>query len=1790
LTLYVLDRNLQLVPRGETGEICVSGIGVGAGYWGNEATTAETFVSSPYAGEGHGDRLYRTGDLGRWLPDDTLECLERLDSQVKVRGFRIELGEIENVLAGHPAIREAAVVVRADANGDKQLVGYYVPDADSAETRARFEDLKREQIDLWQDLHEDSYRDQRAGGDVTFNVVGWDSNYTGAPLPTEEMHEYVSFTIERILTSRPRRVLEIGCGTGLIMFPLLPHCESYTGTDLSRVAIDRLCELQHSEQLRARIPGLDRARLRQRRADDLEWVESHGYDTVALASVVQYFPGVDYLLRVLDGVFHRALCHGGSVFVGDVRSQPLLEAFHASVQLHKAEPSASPAEIARRVRLRLAQEQELAIEPAFFLALKRRYPAIKHVEILPKRGFHHNEMTRFRYDVLIRTESGPAAECVDSWVDWRADRPGLDELRGRLTERRPGTLALRRVANLRVQEALAAVDWLFRGDRFRRAGDLKAALAESAFPGLEPEDLMRLGRECSYQVDVSLAACYPDASYDVVFRRQVGAGALPPPSFAGDVVPKAWNRYANNPLHEKLSRTMTPRLREFLKEKLPHYMIPSHFALLPNLPLTPAGKVDRQALPAPDTSQRGSDESYVAPRDREEQALARIWADVLGVTRVGINNNFFELGGHSLKATQVVSSIQRDLHVRADLRDLFNHPTIAELAPRLRSSQTGQHVPIPKAAEAEYYPLSHAQRRLWVLSQMGEGSTAYNMPVALLLEGSIVVEAFQVVLGLLVQRHESLRTAFAVVDGVPQQKILPEAVCKLGFVDLSREDDPDEAAHRLALEDASAPFDLEKGMLVRASLLSLNANRYVLLFNTHHIISDDQSMIVLVREFVRLYSAVIRGESVTLPPLPIQYRDYSSWQNEYLRSEAAAVHRDYWHRKLAGELPLLNLATDWARPPVRTYHGRTIGFQLDREQTAALSALGRARNASLFMTLVALTKVLLYRQTGQEEILVGFPISGRNHPDLQNQIGFYVNTLPLRDHVCGDGSFTELLDQVKTTAAEAYEHQVYPLDRLVDELDVVRDVSRSPMFDVVVVLQNADMAEPSIEGISVHPFVRRYDTSKFDLSFTFEERVGGLQVHIVYNTDLFSPARIKYVCGHFRELVASILSDPTVPVDQLNMRTDTERQELKGALARQVRSHPRQHTITGLFESQAARTPDRAVLVYPATASDVSPVEAGARQQLTYRELNESANRLAHYLRRYGVGPDVLVGLCVPRSVDLVVGLLGILKAGGAYVPLDTGHPRERLAFMAEDARIPVLVTLESLLDQAPGSAARLVCLDRDRDVIARERADDPDPSASPDHLAYVIYTSGSTGRPKGVAVTHHNVVRLFKATASMFAFDEHDVWTLFHSCSFDFSVWELWGALLHGARVVVVPHWVSRSPDAFYELLWREGVTVLNQTPSAFRQLMQVDADAGTRRELSLRYVIFGGEALELRSLRPWFERHGDQKPRLVNMYGITETTVHVTHRPLSLADLAAPGSLIGEPLSDLSLYILDRSRQPVPVGVAGELYVGGDGVARGYLNRPELTRERFIDDPFSTSPGARLYRSGDLARSLPDGDIEYLGRIDHQVQIRGFRVELGEIQSVMTAHPGVREAFVLAHHNGGQVRLVGYFVAAGEFAPSVSVLRRHLQVHLPDYMVPSVLVPMDAFPLTLNGKLDRALLPSPGESQPEIEAVYVRPEGDLEVAIASVLQHVLGVDRVGLHDNFFDLGANSLLIMQAHRKLRDDLKLEVQVVMMFQFPTIAALAARLGDRPSAEHPSPTQQARQRVMRRKSARRNRKH
>ena len=1788
--LFVLDRRLRLVPVGVAGEICVAGIGVGEGYWQNPEQTQANFVPNPYASDAHDQVLYRTGDMGRWAPDGNLEFLERIDQQVKIRGFRIDLGEIESLLSRHPAVQQNAVVVREAEPGEQQLAAYIVPDQTAENVSAQREQLQSEQIALWRALHENSYSEALLlDDDPTLNVIGWDSNYTGRPLPAADLQEYIDFTVERVLALQPRRVLEIGCGTGLLAFRLIPQLEHYWGTDLSGEAIRQLQALQVAKG------GLRNTEFIVRAADDFSGLAEQRFDVAILPSVVQYFPSIDYLVRVLQGLM-CVLPPDGAIFLGDVRNRQLLEAFHASVQVYKAESNLSPAELRQQVQQQLAQQQELAIDPGFFVALQQRFAEIAHVQVLPKRGFHHNEMTRFRYDVLIRLGAASGSKEPLAWQDWQERQPNVPEIRAYLTKAVPESFALQGVANARVQREEQLLQGLLEGAAFDSVGQLQAALAQQPPAGLEPEDLWALGRELPYQVEISMATAAAKDRFDVVFLRRAGGVqvqmAAGPSLGHNGAAPLPWSQYANNPLQEKLAGSLVPALRSHLKKHLPAHMLPHDFVLLTALPLTPNGKVDRAALPAPDRSRRRLAQNFVSPRTPVEQALAVIWATLLGLEEVGVHDDFFDLGGHSLKATQVMSRLHKQLDVDLPLRTIFSHPTVAGLAAQVDVNETSPYVAIEPIAAADHYALSHAQRRLWVLAQMEGGSAAYNMPGALLLAGQLDPAALEQAFVALAQRHESLRTTFALLDGELRQIVHAAPNFGLRYVDLTPHAEPSAQARTLADEDAVRPFDLQSGPLFRASLLKLDGEQHVLLFNIHHIIADGWSETVLVRELIRLYESIRGAVPAALPSLHIQYRDYASWQNNFLDSPDIAPHRDYWLAKLGGRLPVLDLATDFPRPPVKTFNGRTHSLQFDAARSEQLHALARRGEASLFMVLVTVVKALLYRYTGQEDILVGSPIAGREQADLEDQIGFFVNTLVLRDQVDGSASFEVLLAQVKQTATEAYDHQVYPFDKLVNELDVVRDVSRAPLLDTMVVFQNVEAPDFALAGLSVKPFPQTERLSKFDLSFACEEKDAGLHIDLIYNPDLFSPARIVRMGQHFLTLLDSILADARQPVDHLKLLPSQERAQLLAfSNSRHTEattaSFPPDTTLVSLFEAQVVRTPDAVALVYDG-------------QQMTYNSLNAQANRLARHLRALGVGRNTLVGLFVERSPQLVVAILGILKAGGAYVPFDSDAPRERLAFMLADTQAPVLVTQSALVARLPEQRAALVLLDEEHD-----RADtNPTCDVRPDDRAYVIYTSGSTGKPKGVLVSHANVVRLFAQTQHWFQFDARDVWTLFHSYAFDFSVWELWGALLYGGRLVVVPYWVSRAPQAFYDLLHRERVTILNQTPSAFQQLVQVEADARRVQALQLRKVIFGGEALKLQRLRPWFARHGDQHPQLVNMYGITETTVHVTYRPLTRADLDAPGSMIGVPIPDLQLYILDARLQPAPFGVAGEIYVGGAGVSQGYLSRPELTAARFVAPPPWMEVAGLLYRTGDLACYLPDGDIEYLGRIDNQVKIRGFRIELSEIEANLAEHPIVEAAAVVVRQDSPtSKRLVAYIIPKPDtqltidnsqspianYQLPIPKLREFLQSKLPPYMLPAMFIPLDAFPLTANGKLDRQALPAPEQVRPELAQDFVRPHSEVERAIAVIWRQVLHLEQVGLLDNFFDLGGDSLSIVQVHDRLQEDLDQAVAVVKLFQYPTIRALAQFLSQA-AEQQQSAMAQIEDRVQQQKAARRRRSH
>jgi amino acid adenylation domain-containing protein len=1052
--------------------------------------------------------------------------------------------------------------------------------------------------------------------------------------------------------------------------------------------------------------------------------------------------------------------------------------------------------------------------------------------------------------------------------------------------------------------------------------------------------------------------------------------------------------------------------------------------------------------------------------------------------------------------------------------------------------------------------LSFAQARLWFIEQL-EGETAtYNMPIALQLTGPLHITALEQSLTEIVRRHEALRTTFSVVDGSPMQVIAPPTLITLPVVDLRMLPATEQLGEvqRLISLKAQRPFDLANDSLWRVCLIQLSEDDHVMLLVMHHIVSDGWSTGILLGELSTLYEAFSQGEPSPLPDLPIQYADFAVWQRQWLSGEVLETQLNYWKQQLAGAPPLLELPTDRPRPSVQTYRGNTYEFQLNADLSQKLKSLSQKLGATLFMTLLTAFNILLSRYSGQSDIIVGSPIANRNHSEIESLIGFFVNTLVLRTNLEGNPSFVELLSRVRQVALDAYAHQDLPIERLVEELQPERSLSYSPLFQVMFALQNAPIEELGMPGLSITSLQLENVTSKFDLSLSMEETAQQLRGAWEYNIDLFDVATITRMTGHFQTLLEGIVGNPEQEIFELPLLTSTERYQLLEEWNNTQTEYSQHKCIHQLFQDQVELTPDAVAVVFE-------------DQKLTYWELNARANQLAHYLQSLGVGPEVLVAICVERSLEMVVGLLAILKAGGAYVPLDPNYPQERLTYMLNDSQVSVLLTQDKLAVGLAEQDGRVVCLDTDWKIISQKSKENPISDTGASNLAYVIYTSGSTGNPKGVLVPHYNVVRLFVATQFWFNFNERDVWTLFHSYAFDFSVWEIWGALLYGGRLIVVPYLISRSPESFYKLLCKENVTVLNQTPSAFRQLIQADKSLHQVEDLSLRLVIFGGEALEVQSLKPWFEQHGDQSPQLVNMYGITETTVHVTYRPLSIADLNIKGSMIGSPIPDLQVYILDQNLQPTPIGVWGEMHIGGAGLARGYLNRPGLTNSRFISNPFRDEEGTHLYKTGDLARYLASGNIEYLGRCDNQVKIRGFRIELGEIEAVLGQHLQVQHAVVVISEDvSDNKRLIAYVVPQEKVATHTE-LRQFLKERLPEYMVPNVFVMLEVLPLTPNGKVDRRALPAPDTSSLTLETSFVAPRDRIELQLVQIWEEVLSIKPVGVQDNFFDIGGHSLLAIGLMTRIQQQFGKNLPLAALFEGATIEHLASLLGKQTDSPH-----------------------
>ncbi|MBA6120549.1 MULTISPECIES: non-ribosomal peptide synthetase [Pseudomonas] len=1198
--------------------------------------------------------------------------------------------------------------------------------------------------------------------------------------------------------------------------------------------------------------------------------------------------------------------------------------------------------------------------------------------------------------------------------------------------------------------------------------------------------------------------------------------------------------------------TLRSQLRDYLRGLLPEHMVPAHLMFLQALPLTVNGKLDRKALPQPEASFGAG---YVAPEGDHEQQIARLWAQVLKLERVGRHDNFFELGGHSLLATQVISRLRQALGLDLPLRALFEKPVLADFAALAGQGSDDGAPPIVAVDRSQPLSLSYAQHRQWFLWQLDPDSSAYNIPAALRLRGQLNVSALGRSFEALTLRHETLRTTFRVEDGQAVQVIHPhQAFCLQAEPVTAPAGDALQAWLQGLIEaETQRPFDLAQGPLLRVKLLRLADDDHVLVLTLHHIVTDGWSMPILVEELEQHYAGLCSGQPVALPALAVQYADYAAWQRQWMQAGEQQRQLAYWQQQLGGDQPVLELPTDRPRPAVQSLAGANHDIVLDDGLAVALKQLAKQHNATLFMVLLASFQALLHRYTGQRDIRVGVPIANRNRAQIERLIGFFVNTQVLRADCDPQLSFKALLGQVRDTALAAQAHQDLPFEQLVDALQPERSLSHSPLFQVMLNHQTQVRGETrELPGLSLQRLSWERHSAQFDLTLNTFEHADGLGASLSYATALFDRQTVQALADNWRVLLHGIVEQPEARIADLPLLDAYSRQQVIQAWNPAPVQHPVELCVHQAIEAQAARAPQAVAVTCEG-------------RHLTYRQLNQRANRLARRLRHLGVGADVRVGLAMARSLDMVVGLLGILKAGGAYVPLDPEYPQDRLAYMIEDSGITLLLTQPELLAQLPlAPGVQSLVLEQDEPAPGDDQPDLGN-QTSPQNLAYVIYTSGSTGRPKGTLLPHANVMRLFQATQDWFGFTAEDVWSVFHSYAFDFSVWEVFGALLHGARAVIVPRDVARSPEDFHALLVREQVTVLNQTPSAFKELVAIACQPNQDpAALALRYVVFGGEALNVASLRPWFERFGDQRPQLVNMYGITETTVHVSYRPLCLADVHREGlSPIGEVIPDLSWYLLDANLELAVAGSQGELHIGQAGLARGYHQRPALTAERFIPDPFDTSPqgGGRLYRTGDLARYRAEGSIDYVGRIDHQVKIRGFRIELGEIEARLQAHPRVAEAVVLDVDGAAGKQLVAYLIADQAQALDLAAqhalrgeLRDYLLASLPDHMVPAHQVFLAAWPLTANGKLDRKALPAPDANQ--VRQTFVAPETPLQQQIAAIWADVLKLDQVGLADNFFELGGDSIISIQVVSRARQA-GIRITPKQLFQHQTVQGLAA---------------------------------
>ncbi|RUO41303.1 hypothetical protein CWE22_03755 [Pseudidiomarina aestuarii] len=1678
LKCYVLDAHLQPVPCGVPGELYVSGAGVAAGYLHQTELSSQRFIANPYGknlGSAH-QRLYRTGDSVRRLLNGDLDYLGRVDHQVKIRGNRVELAEIEAVLTEFPAIKQATAIIR-EREGQSYIAAYF-----TSQSLGQSDDVSL--VADWNKIYESEYGKKSADDFNPADFDGWNSSYDGKPIAHESMLEWRDETLERILQLKPKRILEIGSGAGLLFYPLLPHCDHYFATDFSAEALAKLkfgatvLDVEHKTQFAL----CDAASI-------AETVGDYQPDLIIINSVIQYFPSCEYLLEVCQQAM--TLLNGqGQLFIGDIRDARLLDIMHYDIQKY-LQPDASFTSLVEATKQARVQDKELLVCPDFFLRFAQEFKdrngeGKNHIpiDLLLKAGRYSNEMLNYRYDVIVDCSTGAAPQAlaqVETEFHFSADFAVEQCCQQNLT-----SFVIRNYPNSRVYQ------------NYIEFHNLPSRLAANQL--LSYQQLADIANTYGYQFKASVQPDDP-ALLTLIFQRIDQPSSSLHAQLVSSQLVSARPRPLAYAVREPLIPLNTKELRSYLEQRLPAFMLPNMLVQLEAMPLTPNGKLDRNALPEPEQDQR----NYVAPRNELEQALCLIWQDILGITRVGVHDDFFQLGGNSILAISLSHRISIVLQREVSLASLFRHKTIAQLTEHGLSKEA---VLIEPATEAEK-PLSYAQNRLWFLQQYEQDSSAYHIPLLLKLNASDTTW-LPPALHAILERHQVLRSVYQQLDDTTELQLKNASDLSIEQHDCaSLEFDP------LLQEQINRPFDLNQQLPIRASLIDTEQDHYLLLV-IHHIAFDGWSVDLLLNELTMYQQHYVSEQPLQLPELPVQYSDFAIWQRQFLAEDELERQLDYWQQQLQGFEPL-QLPESNPRPKAFDYKGENLQLTLTNDLSLQLKKLARQQQITLNSLLLAAFNLLLSKYCNQNDIVVGCPVANRHYQGTEALMGFFVNALAVRNQINPEQHFNAFAMAVHQGIVAAQGHQDVPFELIVDRMQVERDSSRHPIFQVMFSVQSFGQTQQ--QWCELQSVDQLYPVAKHDLTCFVTEHQHHLTLDLNYASSLFSPDFIAQMAESFQSILLQLLQQPEAKLSSFEVISETQRHWL----LYENNQHQQQLEFGHLAEywrhSVANKGTESALRCNGIT--------------LSYQQLDQLSDQLAGFIHdQQYLSEQPVIAIVLDRSIELFVSLLASIKLGAAYLPIDSATPADRIAFMVEDSQADLVISSQTLCNLIP---RQLQVLDLSLLELSALPVEAPTVKPSPQDPAYIIYTSGTTGLPKGVLITHRSVVN-YIANVGNGNMPQGSVVDFSSSIAFDLSVTTTLVPLMLGCEIVIFTE-TLKDLDAYRQHLLTERVTFAKLVPSLAEQVFLDD------NRIHLTTLMVGGEKLKLQQ-KSLLLQNCD---RLLDEYGPTETTVGAC-----LADVAEDQG-IGRAYANYKLYVLDAAQKPVPVGVWGELYIAGFGVASGYLNRPELTAERFVTNPFdSNSDYQRLYRTGDTVRWLPSGELEYLARNDNQVKLRGYRIECGEVEAAVEQLEQVQQSVVVLKQVGQQPALVAYYVAAEKL--DEDLLRDTVAGFLPDYMQPAYYQWMSALPLTNNGKLDHKQLPDPEIQQQQFE----QAEDPLEQQLLSIWQPLLAVEKLGVHDDFFRSGGDSILSIQLVSRLRKA-GLSLSVKDLFEHRTVRTLARHL-------------------------------